>query len=295
MDSRRRTTRRTTASTGADELSPQARLVADRLQQLSVPEAERVLERAIELQTAAPGAGPGSAISTEMLARIAEELEIDVAHLRQALVEELFRVHVEEPDLIDRLVAPDTVSANGPVPGTEAEVRAVIDAWMGGHEGMRKRAEDRSRTVWERDRSLASTIAHALSSSRGPGTLRRAETVTTSVRPATDVEQVVVVEADTGNLRRLAIGLLAGAAATGALVAGVGAAIDPSGFGVGPAAAGLGTFAVLGGGVVIGVRMWAGKMQDAVTRVLDAVRSPHLVARQAVLPFGLDRIFRIGR
>jgi hypothetical protein len=295
MDRRRRTTPGTPPSSAGGELSPEARLVADRLQQLSVPEAERVLERAIELETAAPGTGPGTAISTEMLARIAAELDIDVAHLRQALVEEMFRVQVEEPDLVDRLIAPRKVSVHGPVAGTEAEIRAVIDAWMGGREGMRKRAEDRSRTAWERDRSFAATIAHALSSSRGPGTLRKAAAVTTSVRPATDTEQVVVVEADTTNLRRLAIGLLAGAAATGAIVAGAATAFDPSGFGVGEAVAGLGTFAVLGGGVLIGVKMWARQMKDAVDRVLDAVRSPHLVAQPVTLPFGLDRIFRIGR
>ena len=52
--------------------------LADRLHHLSMAEAERVLERAIALQSEAEMATPNT-IDTEMLGRIAAELQVDPA------------------------------------------------------------------------------------------------------------------------------------------------------------------------------------------------------------------------
>ncbi len=271
------------------ELSPEARQVADRLQAMSVPQAERILERAIELESAAPGPGPNSAMSAEMLAHIAEELGIDVKHLRQAVSEELMRVDTGAPSFLDRLLMPGTLVAHGPVAGSEAAVRQVVDAWMSNHEGLRKRAEVDGSVTWERDRSLGATIAHALGGNRGTGAVRRSRKVVTTVRPATDTEQVVVVEADIGVARATVVGLLVAAVGIGAAATGVSSLIPPTGVSAGDVAAGAVTFGLLGGGVLLGARMYVRRMRDALERVVDAVRSPHLVTSPS-LPFGLDRM-----
>jgi len=272
------------------ELSSDARRVADRLQELSADEAERILQRAIELQTRAPGPDPAGTLDTRMLEQVADELDIDRRHLQQALLEELLRVQVAEPDWLDRLIVDDVMTAHGVAHGSPAQVGAVVDAWMVNHEGMRKRAESAARTVWERDRGFGAFIRKSLRMSRGKQALRTAAGVETAVRPATEDESLVVVEADTSNLRQLALGLLAGAAGLGVAVAAGTGAVDASGFGADNVAAGLATTAVLGGGVLIGVKMWAHRVRDGLHRALDAIRSPHLVDKGTSLPSTLRRV-----
>lgn len=273
----------------ANELGPDAERVAERLQQLSVAEAERVLERAIDLQVNASGADPADTLDTDVLARIAAELDIEPHHLQRALLEELFRVEVEEPGFIDRLLVPAAITAHGPVAGGAAEVRSVVDAWMINHEGMRKRAENAAATAWEKDQGFGAFVRQAMRMSRGKRRLRSAAGVTSAVRPATDDQQVVVIEADTGNLRRLAVGLLAAAAAAGGAVAVGTGALDPSGFGLDNVAAGAATAGILGGGVLLGVKMWAQSIRDGLARALEAIRSPHLVQRGTSLPSTMRR------
>lgn len=273
----------------APELGPDARRVAERLQQLSVGEAERVLERAIDLQVNAPGADPAETLNTDVVARIAAELDIDQRHLRQALLEELFRVEVEEPGLLDRLIVPDAITAHGPVGGDQQSVRRTLDDWMINHEGMRKRAENAAATAWEKDQGFGAVIRKAMQMSRGKRALRSAAGVTSAVRPATDEQQVVVLEADTSNLRRMALSLLGAAALAGGAVAITTGAIDPSGFGLDNTLAGLSTTALLGGGVLIGVKMWAERIRQGLGRALDAVRSPHLVEKGTSLPSTVRR------
>lgn len=280
------------------ELSADARRVADRLQELSADEAERILQRAIELQTRGPGPDPSGTLDTKMLEQIPDELDIDRRHLQQALLEELLRVQVEEPDWLDRLVVDDVMTVHGLVAGSPAGVRTTVDAWMINHEGMRKRAENAARTAWERDRGFGAFVRKSLRMSRGSQSLRTSSGVETSVRPATDDEQLVVIEADTSNLRRLALGLLAGAAGLGVAVAAGTGALDASGFGVDNIAAGATTAALLGGGVLIGIKMWAQRIRNGLARALDAIRSPHLVDKGTSLPRALrravDQLRRVG-
>ncbi len=87
-------------------------------------EAERVLERAIALQSEAEMATPNT-IDTEMLGRIAAALQVDPADLRQALAEELLRLDAEEPGWLDRLIGPEGVAAQAVVSGRAAQVRAA--------------------------------------------------------------------------------------------------------------------------------------------------------------------------
>jgi len=248
--------------------------LADRLHQLSVPEAERVLERAIALQAQAQSPNADT-IDSEMLGRIAAELSVDPAHLSQALAEELLRLDTEEPGWIDRLIGPEGVAAQAIIPGDPARVRAAIDNWLGTHEGLRKRSESVSGTRWERDPALLTTARMKLRMAQGSGTLRGVEEVTTVVRPATDTQQLVRIAADTGRLRRRGIQLLVAAAAVGGVVAAAGA--GPDGFGWNDIAAGAAVTAITGGGVLLGIRMWVNRIKEAVGRAVDAFANPDLV------------------
>jgi hypothetical protein len=247
--------------------------LADRLHQLSVAEAERVLERAIALQSAAEMATP-NVIDTEMLGRIAAELQVDPVHLRQALAEELLRLDAEEPGWLDRLIGPQGVAAQALISGDAAQVRAAIDNWLARHEGLRKRSETVSGTRWERDPNLATAARMALNMTQGSGRLRGVDGITTTVRPATDTHQLVRIEADTGRLRRRGIVLLAAAALLGGLVT-VGGTVD--GFGWQDVAAGAAFTAVGAGGVFLGIRMWVNRIKEAVGRAVDAFANPDLV------------------
>jgi hypothetical protein len=271
------------------ELSADTRRIADRLQELSVEEAERVLERAINLQTWAPGADPADTLDTDTLGRIAAELDIDPRHLEQALLEELLRVETEQPGVLDRLFVPASMTTHGAVAGSRQAVREVVDAWMINHEGLRKRAETGAVTKWEKDRGFAAFVRKALKMSRGDRALRTAVGVSSAVRPATETQQVVVLEADTSNLRMLAVGLVAGAAAVGAAVAGTSGALDPGGLGLDNLAAGAGTFAMLGGGVLIGMKMWASRVRNGLNRAIEAISSPHLVEKDTSVPSAVRR------
>jgi hypothetical protein len=247
--------------------------LADRLHQLSVAEAERVLERAIALQSDAEKAAPNT-IDTDMLGRIAAELQVDPAHLRQALAEELLRLNTEEPGWVDRLIGPDGVAAQAVIAGDATQVRAAIDNWLANHEGLRKRSNTVSGTRWERDPNLATAARMALNMTQGSGRLRGVDGVTTTVRQATDTHQLVRIEADTGKLRRRGIVLLAAAAVLGGLVT-VGGTVD--GFGWQDLAAGAAFSGVAGAGVLLGIRMWVNRIKEAVGRAVDAFANPDLV------------------
>ena len=65
-----------------------------------------------------------------MLGRIAAELQVDPAHLKQALAEELLRLDAEEPDWVDRLIGPEGVAAQAVIAADPARVRAAIDNWL---------------------------------------------------------------------------------------------------------------------------------------------------------------------
>lgn len=265
--------------------------IADRLQQLSVGEVERVLERAIELQTEAHGGAQREMLDTDTLGRIADELEIDRRHLKTALVEEFMKMHAEEPDALDRWFVPGRIVAQRIVPGDAATVRKALDTWMASHEGLRKRTENPVRTEWEKDGSLLTSARMKLRMSQGSGALRSVNGVTHAVRPVTDDRHLVSIEADTSRLRQLAVALLAAGTAAGVAVAGASGAVDASGFGLDNVLAGAGVAAVVGGGAWLGVRMWAKRVRDALTRAADAVANPHLIRRIESVPRMVRRVF----
>ena len=219
-----------------------------------------MLQRAIQLQSEAPDGSEPELFNTEMLSRIADELDIDQTHLQTALTEELVRIQGEDPDWLDRLLVSESVAARRVVDGDMASVRNVVDFWMSKHEGLRKRKENSARTVWEKDESLVTTARVKLRMAHGSGALRTSGRVESAVRPVGDDRQLVTVEAHTDNVRRMAVGLLIASAAAGAAVAGVTGAADGA-FGLDNVAIGTVVTGLFGGGIVLGVRMWASRLR----------------------------------
>lgn len=267
-----------------------ADVVSERLQQLSSDDVERILERAIGLQmdSTAPGR---DAIDADALGRIADELGIDRRHLQQAMAEELVRIEEEDPGWLSRNLMPKSIAESRTVAAAPDRVRAVLDYWLASHEGMRKHTGNMESAKWYRDSNPIVAVKTAFNMTQGDGSLRSARSVADSIKPLTVGNQIVSVEADTSNLRQIAIGLLLGSGAVGAVAAGLSAGFDAGGFGLDNVAVGAGVAALAGGGVFLGFRMWAQKLRRGVARVADAVANPHLVQVADSVPRKLSKFF----
>lgn len=270
------------------ERPPARDVVSERLQQLSSDDVERILERAIALEAEASRPGADS-IDADTLGRIADELGIERRHLRQAMAEELLRIEEEDPGWLSRNLMPRSIAESRTVAASPDKVRAVLDYWLSTHEGMRKRTGNLDEATWHRDGSPLVAIKTALKMTQGDGSLRSVRSLSDSIKPLTVGNQVVSVEADTSNLRQLAIGLLVGSGLLGAAAVGVSTGLDAGGFGVDNVAAGVAVTALTGGGVWLGFRMWGQKLRRAVARVADAVAHPHLVKVAESVPQRLNR------
>jgi len=263
-------------------------IVSERLQQLSSDDVEKILERAISLQMRSSDPDRDS-IDPEALGRIADELGIDRRHLRAAMIEELVRIDEEDPGWLSRNLMPNKIAESRTVAASPDRVRAVLDHWLASQEGLRKQSSSAEGATWTRDGSPLVAIKTAFNMTQGDGSLRSVNSLRDTIKPLTIGNQIVSVEADTSNLRQLAVGLLVGSGLLGAAAMGISAGIDPSGFGVENVAAGLGVAAVAGGGVWLGFRMWGQKLRRGVARVADAVAHPHLVQVAESVPQRLSR------
>ena len=270
------------------ERSEEVDAVSERLQQLSSNDVERILERAIALEMEAT-APQRNALDADALSRIADELGIERQHLQQAMAEELVRIEVEDPGFLSRHLMPPSIAESRTVAAAPDRVRAVLDYWLATQEGLRKHTGGPASSTWHRDGSPIAAIKAAFNMTQGDGSLRSVRRVTDSIKPLGVGNQVVTVEADTSNLRAIALGLLAGSIAIGAATAGISAGIDPTGFGLDNVLAGIGVTALAGTGVVLGFRMWAQKLRRGVARVADAVAHPHLVKAVQSVPQRITR------
>lgn len=280
------------------ESAPEVDAVTERLQQLSSNDVERILERAIALEMEATQPSR-NALDVDALGRIADELGIERQHLQRAMAEELVRIEEEDPGFLSRHLMPKSIAESRTVAAAPDRVRAVLDYWLSTQEGLRKHAGNVAGSRWHRDGSPVATIKAAFNMTQGDGSLRSVRSVSDAIKPLGVGNQVVSIEADTSNLRSLALGLLAGSVAVGAAAAGVSAGLDPTGFGLDNILTGVGVTALAGTGVILGFRMWAQKLRRGVARVADAVAHPHLVQAVQSVPQRISRFidqFRmIGR
>jgi len=271
------------------ERSNEVDAVSERLQQLSSDDVERILERAIALEMEATDPGR-NALDADALGRIADELGIERHHLQKAMAEELVRIEDEDPGFLSRHLMPKSIAESRTVAAAPDRVQAVLDYWLSTQEGLRKHTSGAAGSTWHRDGSPLVAIKTALNMTQGDGSLRSARHVSGSIKSLGVGNQVVSVEADTSNLRSIALGLLVGSVAVGAAAAGISAGFDAGGFGIDNILAGAGVTALAGTGVVLGFRMWAQKLRRGVARVADAVAHPHLVQAVQSVPQRVSRI-----
>lgn len=255
----------------------------DRLDQISQPQLERILQRAIELQQDEDWKW-GHEYDQSDIEAIAVELGIDPQFVRKAAIEErtksaLRELQPEPLTPVERFLAPNRMSAQAPTTGTRREVQRNVGTWMRRHEGLRPRRLTDDGAVWDKDTGIASALRRGFKVSQGTGAIREMSDVEHSVTSISPDEHVVTVEADTSVINKVAAGVAAGGTAL-AVAAGIGIATtgDPN------VAANLAQFAggffgvmALNAGVALTVaKGWASSVRRGLQRAVDGITHPQL-------------------
>jgi hypothetical protein len=186
---------------------------------------ERVLARALELQSGTAGSDPADVLTEAQLLDLAKEVGLDPVHLRQALAEERTRVAVpEEKGLLATLYGGATVSAQRIVTGTPTQVLAALDDWMQRQECLRVKRHFSERIVWEADRSVASIVRRTVSG-KGDALVRANDVAATAI--ALESSRVLVrLDAYLGSHRLSMASVNAGLGAASVVAGGILAALS---------------------------------------------------------------------
>ena len=243
--------------------------VAERLDELQMDAVERVLRRAIELQS--DDDHDLDTLDGTKITKIAEELGIDARHVEQALFEERVGDRVERFKLLDRLLAPPRVSGQTTVDGARQAVEAATDTWLERHEGLVKRRALPDGALWERDPSALTKIRMGLKIGRGSGALRSASSVAHRIYTTPSGQHLVGIDVDTRIIGRTARGLLAAATGFGLLMFVVLSSTLGWAQGI---AAGLASFAAFTTAAVATAKTWTSRVRKGIRRALDAIASP---------------------
>lgn len=244
-----------------------------RLDELSNADAQRVLERAIRIQTESHQSG---GLSREQIETVAAELGVGTSALDQALREELGSStgHTRERGW----PIPRQVRDRATVKGSESEVSTQVIAWMEGEEGLRPVARTGDGLLWEPDSHWTTSARLALGSDSTKA-LRAMPRIRHRQVSVDESHQVVEIEVDTGRIRTVAlstgVGIIVAGAATGAGAAALGPGNDLvivlSGLGVG-----LGVGA---GATIATARIWAANVRKGISRALHGIAHPELHRR----------------
>ncbi|MDH3306147.1 MAG: hypothetical protein OEO77_01305 [Acidimicrobiia bacterium] len=262
--------------------------VADRLDAMRAATVERVLRRAIELQS--DELHQPDVFDKQMLQRIADELGVNPAYVEQALAEELV-VPPEEvvPTVLHRFLAPSRMAERATVTGSRDALEQTVVTWMSRHEGLRPQRRARAGIVWERDSSPVTAIRRGLKLSQGTGALRSATSITHHVESVGEGAHVVTIEADTRPITQVGASV-GGSVATAGLIAGLsvglaGAVTLPVGLaiGVGSIAFGVGLSLLIS-------RTWAASMRTGLRRALAGIANPELSRATESVPSMIRRL-----
>lgn len=260
------------------ETTDQSHRLAARLDRLSLPLAENVIRRAIELHQ--DKQFEGGTIDVATIEQIAGELGISSETIRRAILDELQTERHEEDGLVDRLLGPDRVTGGLVIRARSDDLDLQVEEWMRRHEGMRPRSKNRRAVRWERDPGIGSALRRGLKRTQGTGALRSWPQVITRQTEVGHDEHLIEIEANTSKVK--------------AESAGVGAATAVGAVAVGAAVAALGTFApdaveflagfipALGGAIVAAgayARTRIKRTKDGINRALDGIVNPQIVRR----------------
>jgi hypothetical protein len=248
---------------------PQDEALAERLDQLSMEEAQRVLERAVSASSPL-GSDPG--LSQRQLYEIAAELGIDAEHVDRALEAELIAHPIPRyPGLLARVTGLPTVCERRITDRPPPWVQRAAAAWLGGEEGLRARYRSASGAVWERDRGLTARLRRAFRLTRGSGTLGVADQVSHKVEAVHGGRTLVTLQADAGSVLRSGGVVAIGTLLVATLLVMIGGLAGEWGQGFGAAVVMLGVGL---GATVTALRVWALRLRRAVTGALDAIVGP---------------------
>jgi hypothetical protein len=248
---------------------------SDRLDALSRPLAERVLQRAIELHSQ-DQLGPERLTRTQ-LDQIASELGIDPAYITQAITAELqTEAKAPEMTLRERVFAPDRITGGQIIHGDQATVEKSIIQWLRGAEGFKPRARTGSGYRWERDDHWATKLRLTLGDKSSTGSLRGLKTITHRHTDMGDGRHLVELDADTRIVSWTAGGVAAGGAvlavAGGATTAALGSGSNVFDFLV----VAIPTATVGVSASLITAKAWASSIRRGIDRALDGIATPEL-------------------
>ena len=251
--------------------------VADRLDGLSAPRADRVLRRAIELQSDSDYDDPHFDLAT--IARVADELGVHRDLVARALTEELNKPEEFIPtSLSERVYGPRQVSEQALVAGDRLAVDRAIRNWMVKHEGMQVTRSHAEGTEWVKRQSPVNSIRQGLKLAGGTGALRNVG-ATHKVETVTDDQHVVSLRTDT---KMAHIG--ATAATVGGVIAGI-ATLIPLGLAVGwtvGITAGIGIIGTVAGVSVAVARTWIGQIRRGLQRAVTGIAHPEVANQDSV-------------
>jgi hypothetical protein len=261
----------------------------DRLDALSRPLAERVLQRAIELHSQ-DQLGPDR-LTRSQLDQIASELGIDPKYISAALVSELeTTADLPGRSLRERVFAPDRITGGQIIHGDAATVEKAIINWLRSAEGFRPRAKTGTGYTWERDDHWATKMRLSLGDKQGTGSLRGLKTITHRHTDTGDGRHLVELDADTRVVSWTAAGIAGGTTVMGVL-GGTVAALSGSGSDVAdflmvslPTA----TIGISAG--LITAKAWASSIRKGLDRALDGIASPELFRKRKNRKSGIAKV-----
>lgn len=250
--------------------------LADRLDRLSVPLAENVLQRAIDLHQDQVFDIDNS-IGWDQLEQVGAELGIDQATLRKALLAEL-ETEQDPPKRLgtfQRLVGVEMISGGIVAEADRERVLGQLDKWMRKVEAMTPVKRDGATIVWEPAGSKAAALRRfgALFAGAESGDLREMGQVTTRVTEVKDGDQLIEISVDTEQVLDQVRGTAIGITILSALLGlGIGIAIS----GAAAALLGLIVGTVLGAaagayGAWQTAKFWTKKIRSGINKALDGI------------------------
>ncbi len=265
----------------------EASSIGKRLDALSSKSAERVLKRAIQLQSDSDFADP--TLDPPALERVAAELGIDVGHVRRALLEEFSRPEPRAAQSwTERLLAPRTISTRFVATTSRAELDRTIDVWMTRHEGLRPTRRSDDGGTWVKNASTFTSIRQGLKLSQGTGSLRSLRQVEHTVESISEDQHIVSMEADTARLAQVGVGL-AGGGLLGSIVAGtvLAATVGESLLALSIALTVLITFLIA---AVVSAKVWASQVEGGLDRAADGIAHTELMPIEESVPHKIARL-----
>lgn len=247
--------------------------LARRLDSLSRVDAERVLERAIQIQAQKHS---GENFTAEQVRRIAGELGVDRSVVDRALREEMAQAPAAAKE---GWLVPERMSERAVVPGTQSEVSERIRSWMETEEGLRPvtRLPDGG-LRWEPDRHWTTSTRLAMGSD-GTKALRGMPSVEHRQTTLSPDEQLVELDVATGRIKATAWGVGAGLAAVG-LGGGIAtAAAIPGSDLIQFVSVAAPMAAVAVGTTVTIAKGWASAIRKGMVRALEGISHPELHER----------------